>query len=326
MADFDPQGPADNEPKNQAEQAESCCGSGRSCENDRPESFVRDPFSHDSFVADWSGAEKSLEAQAESFEVRQSELAQTDRPASERSETFWVELVQSQQPQTVEGQSTPSTELTLARESAVGTQSEQFWADLVRSQQPTSAVSSAESTSSSESTSRPVSWLSTPPTGMGWAEDEASEWSPPEREQAPEQAPEESREETRAYEPVQSAAEPVEAEASASRDDVEWGMPASASQDWASARSEGFAQNESTDEKPSLMAAAVEAAQAQAKAKKKTAAKKPAAKKAAAKKPAKAKKTVVKKAAAKKPAAKKAVKKAAPPPKITKAPPTKKAA
>ena len=313
MADFDPQGPTDNESKNQADQAESCCGSGGSCDGDKRDSYSSspyssDPFRHDPFVADWSGAEKSLEAQAESFETRRAEMSQSEpqggQPAAERSETFWVEMVQSQESPQAPAQTSSSTELTLAGESAVGVQSEQFWADLVRSQQ---------TTSSSESTSRPVSWLSEPPSGMGWSEDEASEWSPPEREQLPEP----SREDARDYEAVESAAEPVETEASAPRQDVAWSEPASASQDWASARSEGFAPSEtSAEEKPSLMSAAVEAAQAQAKPKKKAAAKK----KPAAKKPAKAKK----KPAAKKP--KKAVKKATPPPKITKAPPTKKAA
>lgn len=293
MAEFDPQGPADKESKDQAAaygqpRSQSCCNSGDSCEPDRADRDGR----IDSFVSDWSGAEKTLEAQAAAFEASHSEPRKPD--------AFWVELVASQAPtQTIPVAA--STELAAApRESAVGVQSEQFWADLVRSQLSGSATSSTPTYGS----------LLTPPTGMGWSEDEASEWSAPERE----------------HEPVQPAGEPVEAEASARRDDVEWGVPASDAQDWASARSEALHFEPSSSE-PSLMSAAVDAAgqQAQPKAKKaiakKPAAKKPAVKEAKTKKPAaKAKKPAAKKAAAKKPAVKKLVKKVAPAPKITKAP------
>ena len=292
MADFDSQGPADNEAKDKApkpygsEQCDdsgSCCGSGYarwrqdeggSCEGD-------------SFVADWSGAEKTLEAQAAAFEAT--------HDAPRKPDAFWVDLVKSQQPT---GEEVSSTQLTARVETAVGAQSEQFWADLVASQK-----------TGTSSPAPLISSLSNPPTGMGWADDEASEWSPPEREE-------------RTYEPVQDAGEPVEIEASARRDDVEWSQPASAEQDFETARSEGMAFDVAGESSaPTLMSAAVEAARKQAKAKK-ASAKKPAEKKVKAKKaPAtKAKKPAAKKAAAKKPTAKKVVKKATPAPKITKAP------
>ena len=305
MAEFDPQGPSDNEAKNQAEQAEDCCG-GESCRSDKSydksysdrsytdESFRSDPYRSDSFVADWSGAESKLAAQADAFEASNSE--------PRKPEQFWVELVQSQQ---VTPQATESTELARPQADGGG-QSQQFWADLVRSQQPTGS-DTPTFTSSSESS------LTKPPTGMGWSDDEASEWAPPEREVQ------------REYEPVQPAGEPVEAEASARRDDVEWSSPASDAQDWASARSEGMhfepssePSAETASEQPSLMQAALEAARSQPAAKKAKAEKKSAAKKTA-KKPAK--KTAAKaKKPAKKPAAKKVVKKTPPAPKITKAP------
>jgi hypothetical protein len=296
MAEFDPQGPSDNEAKNQAEQAEDCCGG--QCRSDKSytdESFRSDPYRSDSFVADWSGAESKLAAQADAFEASNSEPRKTEQ--------FWVELVQSQQ---VTPQATESTELARP-EGAVGAQSQQFWADLVRSQQPTESDTPTFTSSSHSSLNKP--------TGMGWSDDEASEWAPPEREVQ------------REYEPVQPAGEPVEAEASARRDDVEWSAPASESQDWASARSEGMSfepSAETTSEQPSLMQAALDAAQSQPKAKKAKGEKKTAAKKA--KKPAAKKKTATKKTAAKakksakKPAAKKVVKKTPPAPTITPAP------
>jgi hypothetical protein len=292
MADFDSQGPADNEAKDKApkpygsEQCDdsgSCCGGSGRWRQDEGESCETD-----SFVADWSGAEKTLEAQAAAFEATHAE--------ARKPEAFWVELVQSQQPTAPETES--STALTVRFQTRVGVQSEQFWADLVASQK------------TGETSPAPlISTLSNPPTGMGWSEDEASEWSPPEREE-------------RTYEPVQDAGEPVEIEASARRDDVEWSQPASAEQDFETARSEGMAFDVAGESSaPTLMSAAVEAARKQAKAKK-ASAKKPAEKKVKAKKaPAtKAKKPAAKKAAAKKPTAKKVVKKVTPAPKITKAP------
>src|SRR6185503_14181713 len=126
-AEFDPQGPADNEAKDKAstsgsghcDDSGSCCGSGytrwRQDEGDSCES--------DSFVADWSGAEKTLQAQASAFEANHSEPRKPD--------AFWVELVASQK--APEGGSS-STELVARVETAVGAQSEQFWADLVASQ------------------------------------------------------------------------------------------------------------------------------------------------------------------------------------------------
>ena len=313
MAEFDPQGPADE--KNQADQCEdsgSCCGGHARREEDE-------------FVADWSGAEKTLAAQAAAFEATHA--------APRTPDAFWVELVQSQSPTPSAASDTGESEttaITARTETAAGVQSEQFWVDLVASQKTgpseqlwvdlvaSQKTGAAEPTETLTGESRPVfSSLSHPPTGMGWSEDEAAEWSPPEREL-----------EQRQYEPVQPAGEPVEAEAR--RDDVEWGKPAE--QDWASARSEGFepAAETPAESQPTLMSAAVEAAQKQARAKKAAAkkpaatktpaAKKPAAKKPAAKKTTAAKKPAAKKIAAKKPAAKKLVKKIAPAPKITKAP------
>lgn len=296
MAQFDPQRPADNE------------------SNDRSDTSGPDV----SFVADWSGAQESLDTQAVA-------------PVTARSmpATFWVELVQSQP--TPSARST--TQARRQSDSAVGVQSEQFWAELVLSQG--SARGGGDSDGSYTS-----SLLTDPPAGRIGFADEASEWAPTARE----------------FEPVQSAAEPVEIEASARRDDVEWSAPASAEQDWASARSEGMTYEGAYEAGPqsagrtSLIAAAVEAALAHRKktanalAAKSTGVKKPAAKKsvlrlaqskstvkpkarkpvAQAKKPT-AKKTTVKKSGAKKTVVKKfvvkkLVKKTPPPPRITKAP------
>ena len=316
MAEFDPQG----EEKNQAGQCESdsCCGGSRARRDE-----------NDSFVADWSGAEKKLEAQASAFEATHTE--------PRTPETFWVELVQSQlSPQSAGLEATSA-------ERAAGVQSEQFWADLVRSQKPAGQSGEfwadlvrsqqpggqspqfwqdlvrSQQTGAESSASPVISSLSYPPTGMGWSDGEASEWSPPEERQ---------------YEPVEAAGEPLEIEASARREDVAWTVPASSEQDWASARSEGLHFEPSAEGTSSLMAAAVEAAQRQAKAKKtvakKTVAKKPAAKKTVVKKAVKAKKPAAKKVAAKKVVkakkvvakklVKKVVKKATNPLKITKAP------
>jgi hypothetical protein len=300
MAEFDPQGPSDESKHNQAAQNESCCG-GHSCGGER-DRFASDS---DSFISDWSGAETRLEAQAAAFEASHVE--------PRKPEQFWVDLVASQQPEP--GQTT-STALAKTTDSAAGGTSETFWGELVASQRGPNALwddlvrsqQPSESEVSSASQEETVRFVSTAkPGGMGWAEDEADEWAPPER----------------AFEPVQPAGEPVESDANVRRDDVEWGAPASAEQDWATARSEGLAYEPTGEERPSLMAAAVEAAQQQTKAKKarKPAAKKTVAKQAKAKKPAaKAKKPAVKKAVAKRPTAKKVVKKAAPAPKITKAP------
>jgi hypothetical protein len=299
MAEFDTQGPSDESKHNQAAQNESCCG-GHSCGGGR------DQFDsgNDSFISDWSGAETRLEAQAAAFEASHAE--------PRKPEQFWVDLVASQQPQEGEG----STALARRTHSETGVQSGQFWAELVASQRGPNALwgdlvrsqRPAASDASGAAQDEAFRYASaTKPTGMGWSDGEADEWAPPER----------------TFEPVQPAGEPVEADATTRRDDVEWGAPASAEQDWATARSEGLAYDPTSEERPSLMAAAVEAAQQQTRAKKtrKPAAKKAVAKQAKAKKPAsKAKKPAAKKAAAKKPAAKRVVKKAAPAPKITKAP------
>lgn len=293
MAEFDPYEPAENEATNKPHEPDASghgearpsdygqcdCDSPRTgpgefdferrqaCETDAPRS--------DSFVADWSGAEKTLAEQAESFEAREIELAQ----AQPQPEKFWGELVKSQDAQPPLESSEPSRPQ----------QSQQFWGDLVGSQ----------AAATSESTSEPTSeYVSSRRTGMGWAEDEASEWAPPQREQ----------------EPVDAAAEPVESENTAPtrRDDVAWGLPASAQDAWESVRSEAL----DAEAKPqSLMDAAVQAAQVK---EKKSRAKKPAAKKQVKAKKAATKKPV-KKAAAKKKVVKKAVKKT-PMPKIEKDP------
>ena len=350
MADFDPQNPADESNGTATSSPGSCCGGapgGSACGDE-------------AFVADWSHAEGALSAQADAFEARRAageaftpddafwaDLVRSQRDASKPGEAFWADLVRSQRDTSRPGEAfwaelvrsqgvTPSggesTRLARRFEPRVGVQSEAFWAELVRSQQPASTTADSDY----RRVPSPHAYtLTSPPTGMGWADDEASEWAPPEsgREPAEDEA-------------VQPAGEPVEAEVagSAPRDDVEWGVPVSAEEDWALARSEGMAFEPASDEVPSLMSAAVEAAQRQAKggastqarrdaqpkatktrAAKPAVAKKPAAKKAparakqpAAKAQPKPKKLLVKKA--KKPAAKKPVKKAAPAGKITKAP------
>ena len=356
MADFDPQQPADKKPQGfnqntddsgsaggattpggaessqdwsdfgrtvpataarQWEFSHSCCDSGSTADCQEPEDCgaksSQDESSHDesptqSFFSDWSAAEArsaSTSAAGEgaaAFEPR--------RTPSSMPETFWVELVRSQ----VSGAAArESTDLArVSPETVVGAQSEKFWSDLVASQRPESADAATWSSASSK------------PAGMGWSDEEAAEWSPPEREtEFPADRDAEVLETA-----GEAVGEAVGADASARRDGLEWSVPETASEAWQAARSEGLGETRS------LMAAAVEAAQpgAQAKVKKARAAKaatekKPAAKKAVAKKPAaKAKKPAVKKAAAakkpaaKKPGAKKVVKKLAPPPKITKAP------
>lgn len=310
MADFDPQQSAENEannaPKRDDARNQSCdasgpqdysgagCGCGHGQGYGKYNSYDGesldtsndfDTSRADSFVADWSGAEKSLAEQAESFETRKAEMDQG------MPQQFWVDLVRSQKPESTTETVVPVTVRgeSLSGESQSG-ESQQLWSDLVRSQQASAAELGEAAVTSSHSK----------PTGMGWAEDEASEWAPPERE----------------YEPAGAAAEPVEA-GSGRRDDVEWATPVSAQDDWETVRTEAL----TAEGKPhSLMEAAVEAAAAlpEPKQKKTRAARKP-----AAKKPAKAKKTVAKKPAkkpVKKAAAKKVVKKTPPAPKIVKDP------
>lgn len=309
MAQYDPESDnqqaaeneANNKPAERREDAPSSelqwdfghCGCDDSCGSDAsgPDSSRSDPFRSDSFVADWSGAEKSLVEQAESFEARQAEMQPRPQP-----ETFWLDLVRSQgvTPSPAASSERTAEAAASAEASAETGRSEQLWQDLVRSQQPESGGADTASTSIGE-------YGPSKPTGMGWAEDEASEWAPPERE----------ADYIREEEPVEAAAEPLEAAATARRDDVEWAEPASARDDFEATRSEAL---DAEAHPRTLMEAAVEAAQAKQKKPraKKPAAKKTAAKKTVAKKPAK-------KTAAKKPAAKKAVKKA-PVGKITKAP------
>ena len=322
MADFEPQNPADQSTDTAAPSSGSCCGGG-ACGGTGGSTGGNTGSRDDAFVADWSHAEKTLAAQADTFEARHgqgrafepndafwADLVRSQGATSRPDGTFWAELVRSQG---VTPAAEQPTQLARRFEPRVGVQSAAFWEELVRSQQPTSGGASLDY----RRVPSPTAYtLTSPPTGMGWGDDEASEWAPPERQE-------------RRYDAVQPAGEPVEVEASASRDDVEWGVPASAEQDWASARSEGLSYEPASDEKsPLRVAAGAAPAAAQPKAKKTRAAKAAAQKKPAAKKPlkakkpaaAKAKKPVVKKAAAKKPAAKKLVKKAPPAPKITKAP------
>jgi hypothetical protein len=353
MADFDPQQPADKKPQGfnqntddsgsaggattpggaessqdwsdfgrtlpattsrQWEFSHSCCDSGSTADCQEPEDCGA-KSSHDgsrsesptqSFFADWSAADTRSELTSSAAGAEAAAFVPRPTPSSQ-PETFWAELVRSQ----VSGAAgRESTDLArVSPETVVGAQSEKFWSDLVASQRPESADAATWSSASSR------------PAGMGWSDEEAAEWSPPERET---EFPVD-----RDAEVLETPGDAVGADASARRDGLEWSVPETASEAWQAARSEGLGETKS------LMAAAVEAAQpeAQAKVKKGRAAKsatekKPAAKKTAAKKPAaaKAKKPAVKKAAAakkpmaKKPTAKKVVKKVAPPPKITKAP------
>lgn len=222
--------------------------------------------------------------------------------------TFWGALVRSQQ--------TASDESTTGRERVVGVQSAQFWAALVRSQRPADQGDASEESYGM--------WLpSDRPAGRIGFIGDASEWS----------------REPRAFESVQSAAEPIEIEASARRDDVEWSAPASSNEDWASARSEGLSYDGTMSAPPKLAAKRSPAATAvertaKVRTAKRTGVKKRAAKKAApavakakkaatakAKKPApKTTKSSAKKPVAKKFVVKKLVKKTTPAPRITKAP------
>ena len=348
MADFDPQQPADKKPQGfnqntddsgsaggattsggaessqdwsdfgrtvpattsrQWEFSHSCCDSGSTADCQEPDDCgaksSNDESPTQSFFSDWSAAEARSEATSSAAGAEAAAFVPRPTPSSQ-PETFWAELVRSQ----VSGAAgRESTDLArVSPETVVGAQSERFWSDLVASQRPESADAATWSSASSK------------PAGMGWSDEEAAEWSPPERE---------TEFVDRDAEVLETAGEAVGADATARRDGMEWSVPATSSEEWAEARSEGLGETKS------LMAAAVEAAQPEAQAKVKkaraprsAAEKKPAAKKTAARKPAaaKAKKPAVKKAAAakkpaaKKPAAKKVVKKLAPPPKITKAP------
>jgi hypothetical protein len=287
MAEFDPQQSAENEAGNKSPSQGDCgqsssrewdydCGCDARRADEPQTTGSSEPFRSSSFVADWSGAEQSLAEQAESFESRKAEMEQPKQP-----ERFWLDLVKSQE----------STAQATEMAEAAPRQSERMWSDLVSSQ--FSPPADTRESSSEYATSKP--------TGMGWAEEEASEWAPPERD----------ADYTRAQEPVEAAAEQYEPEttALARSHDVQWSEPASAQDEFASTRSEAL----SADEQPrSLMDAAVEAAQAQPK-------KARASRKTAAKKPAKAKKTVARKPA-KKTAAKKKVVRKTPAPKIVKDP------
>ena len=284
MAEFDPQQPAENEAGNKSPSQGDCgqsssrewdygCGCDARRADEPQTTGSSEPFRSSSFVADWSGAEQSLADQAESFEARKAEMEQPKQP-----ERFWLDLVKSQE-------STPAQATETAE--AAPQQSGRMWSDLVSSQFSPPAEAR-------ESSSKP--------TGMGWADEEASEWAPPERE----------ADYTRAQDPVEAAAEQYEPEttALARRDDVEWSEPASAQDEFASTRSEALS---AEDQPRTLMDAAVEAAQS-------TPRKARAPRKTAAKKPARAKKTVARKSAPKKTAAKKKAVKKAPAPKIVKDP------
>lgn len=237
--------------------------------------------------------------------------------------TFWDVLVKSQL--TASDQPAPRPERVIRVQSA------QLWEAIVRSQRPAD-----QGAASDESY---ATWLpSDRPAGrIGFAGD-ASGWS----------------REPDAFEPVQSAAEPIEIEASARREDVEWSAPASSNEDWASARSEGLSYD-GTISAPPMFApkrspvapaakkaakvrtgrrtvaknrAAKKAAPGVSKAKKAATARanKPApeAKKQATRKPVArkvvAKKVLARKVTAKKFVPKKLVKKTTPAPRITKAP------
>lgn len=209
----------------------------------------------------------------------------------------------------------PEADSAATNEYVVRTQPQSFWVDLVSSQPAPSETAPAASETAREEVGKQSEqfWSALVQSQTAGAdanrsdkEYESSDWQPLRN----------------VAEPVSPAAEPVEAEASADRADVAWTLPQTTSEEWASARSE--AQDaEAGESKPTLMSAAVEAAQSTAKAKKAPKAKaekKPAEKKAKSKKTAAAKKPAAKKVAARKPAAaKKAVKKT-PAPKIIKAP------
>ena len=263
MAEFDPQEPAENQknqPAGASDQAFDRTNSPWLGERQWELSSCDAGGCGDSPRKDYKDYEASRDGGTEYDRAEPGEPASTELVARTQPESFWVDLVKSQQP--AEGAAAKPVRET------IGTQSTEFWSALVQSQQP------------SES-------------------DEASDWQPLRHEQ----------------EPVSPAAEPVEVEASADRADVAYVPPQSTTEEWESARSEAQDADES---KPTLMAAAVEAAQG-AKAKKAPkakAAKKPAEKKVKSKKTTAAKKPAAKKAA-KRPAAKKVAKKA-PPPRITK--------
>jgi hypothetical protein len=290
MAEFDPQQPGDNEEdeKRASEQSgsrqweyenradgRSCC-SGDSdcelpdaCEADLSRDGHRDAGlpHNESFVSDWA-SERPSELQPTSFDTPSYGSSSYETPAEtssfeprrsqeEQPEKFWVDLVNSQlAPELGDVART-------ADEGGRPAQSGQYWSEM--------------------------GGAAPKPSGMGWNEDEASEWSPPARDER-----------------VDAAAEPVESMTQSRRDDVEWGTPASAQDEWSSVRSEALGADSKSE---GMMAAQPEK---KAKAKAKTAGKKKAtAKTAKGKKKAAAKKKPAKKAAAKKKTAKKLVKKPA---------------
>ena len=218
MADFDPQQPAENEEGNQpdqfgesrprqqrpahpwdAQEANSHCG----CGSDNDSCDLGSGNRPDSFVADWSGAEKSLSEQASSFESRNAEMA-SEMSSSDQglSQEFWGDLANAQ--------NRPAD--------ASSQQSKQLWSDLVRSQNPEAPYAEEVSDSSSHYSTH------SQPRGMGWSQDEASEWSPPRDER------------------VEAAGEPLDYETPSlsRRDDFELATPASARDDWQSMRSEAM--------------------------------------------------------------------------------------
>jgi hypothetical protein len=304
MAEFDPQQPGDDESKSPTSgdpesrqwefsspfsqshsqsHSRPCCSGDADCE--KPEACEAE-FGHDasrdphrdaglprneSFVADWSGMERPSELEPSSYDTPSYGSSSYESPtydaqhSEQQPEKLWDDLVRSQASESSESGDVART----ADETGRPARSGQYWSE-------TGDASSSQAK----------------PSGMGWGDDEASEWAPPARD----------------GERVDAAAQPLDSELTAQerRDDVEWGTPASAQDEWTSVRSEALSAESKSD---SLMGGA-EAAQpekkkaarkttakkkATAKSKKKTAAKKKPAKKAAKKKTAK---KVVKKAPA----------------------------
>src|SRR5438477_3769411 len=164
MADFDPQQSSENEAGNQpdqygesrsrqqrpahpwdAQENNSHCGCGSDGDSEGGSCDLGSGNRPDSFVADWSGAEKSLSEQAASLETRNAEMA---------------------------------SEMTTPADQGL---SQEFWGDLVRSQLPESGPTPEYAQEVSDSSSHYS--VNSQPHGMGWAQDEASEWSPPAREE-----------------------------------------------------------------------------------------------------------------------------------------------
>src|SRR3954471_9446416 len=227
MGDVDPQQSSENEAGNQpdqygesrsrnqrpvhpwdAQEANSHCGcgsDGESCDlgsGNRP----------DSFVADWSGAEKSLSEQASSFETRNAEMAsEMTTPADEGLPSeFWGDLANSQRRAADAASSNPQ-------------QSGQLWDDLVQSQLPESGKTPEYAEEVGDSSSHYS--VNSQPRGMGWSQDEASEWAPPSRDERMDAA---------------GGAPGYETPALSRRDDFELATPASAQDDWQSVRSEAM--------------------------------------------------------------------------------------